>query len=263
VARAVFKLIIIFLCISLFIAFAFFTHLAALVFKFRKWNVLVSCVRFLCRILVKILSIEVEVCGDRSILQKKNIFFVGNHLSYLDVVVLNSLTYLIVVAKANISRWPFFGTMVSVAGTIFVERGKASRMNKYVERAVYFLDKGINILVFPEGTSTDGTRVLPIQSAFFSVPARTGSPVVPVAITYKSIDGAEINKSNKDKVYWYGDMSFVPHLFGILQLKGIKMKIEILPPLDISRMDAVDASLRRKELALLSRDSIAKALGVT
>ena len=139
------------------------------------------------RILCVILGIRVQVRGKRSDVTPT--LFVSNHVSYLDIVVTGSLVPTSFVAKAEVATWPFFSTLAKAQRTIFIERrtGKTSASRDEMLRR---LNTGDNLMLFPEGTSSDGTRVLPFRSALFGVAQlrRDDKPITvqPIAIALRA-----------------------------------------------------------------------------
>ena len=105
----------------------------------------------------------------------------------------------------------------------------------------------IDILLFPEGTSTNGERILPFQTVPFAAPLRNRSIILPVSIAYQSIDDEPVTVANRDLVYWYGDMEFSTHFWKLLSLRSIEVIVTIQPKIDCFRYK--DNSAGRKKLA--------------
>jgi 1-acyl-sn-glycerol-3-phosphate acyltransferase len=144
---------------------------------------------------------------------------VSNHLTYLDILVYSAARPFLFVAKSEVRRWPFLGTMARLGGTIFVERGsslQAAQASRQIEQS---LREGIPVLLFPEGTSSDGSAVLPFRSPLFDPAIRAGAPITAAAIRYHADDAAEA------QVTYWGDMVFVPHLFRTMCVKGLAAEI--------------------------------------
>ncbi len=129
------------------------------------------------RVVCVILGIRVRVHGQRSDLIPT--LYVCNHVSYLDIEVLGGLIPGSFVAKAEVATWPFFRTLAKAQRTIFIER-RSGKTSKSRDEMMERLNTGDNLMLFPEGTSSDGTRVLPFRSALFGVAQvrrpRSGSP---------------------------------------------------------------------------------------
>jgi 1-acyl-sn-glycerol-3-phosphate acyltransferase len=93
------------------------------------------------------------------------------------------------------------------------------------------LKKGLNVSIFPESTSTNGEQVLRFRKPLFVAALHAGAPVVPFCLNYRLVGGEKINKVLRDKIFWYGDMAFAPHLWALSGAGGIEMDITFLPPI--------------------------------
>ena len=109
------------------------------------------------------------------------------------------------------------------------------------------LKQEANLLLFPEGTSTNGEAMLPFQTVPLAAPLRNRSIIVPVTVTYKTIDDQPVTTANRDSVYWYGDMEFVTHFWNLLALREIEVLVTIQPKIDCFRYS--DNSVGRRKLA--------------
>ena len=189
------------------------------------------------RMVCFILGIRVRVHGRQS--QITPTLFVCNHVSYLDIEVLGGMVPGSFVAKAEVAGWPFFGWLAKAQRTIFVERvsGRASRSR---DEMLKRLDTGDNLMLFPEGTSSDGTRVLPFRSALFGVAQlrRNDRPIVvqPVAIAYTRLDGIPLGRYWRPLFAWFGDLDLVPHLWQMVCLGETQAVVTFFPPVDIDQL---------------------------
>ena len=161
----------------------------------------------------RVLGIRITTRGS----MPRSGLLVCNHLSYLDIVVLSSVHACAFVAKRDVAAWPLFGWLARAAGTIFVDREcRLSSLN-----AVGLLRDAIAggslVVLFPEGTSSDGTTVLPFKSALLESVVQLRSPVATAAIEYALDDG-----SVADEVCYWRDMTLVPHLLNLLFKREIR-----------------------------------------
>ena len=184
--------------------------------------------------------------------------FVGNHTSYIDIEVLSSLMPVSFIAKAEVARWPFFGTLARLQRTVFVDRRPRSTADQRDEIASR-LAAGDNLMLFPEGTSNDGNRTLPFYSALFSVAEQRLAgdrplPVQPVSIAYSELNGFPIGRSLRPLLAWYGDMELAPHLWCFAGLGRVKVVVEFHPTVTI------DQFASRKALAEHCRQTIAQGV---
>ena len=189
------------------------------------------------RMVCTILGIRVRIYGRRSTTTPT--LYVCNHVSYLDIEVLGGLIPGSFVAKAEVATWPFFSTLAKAQRTIFIERrsGKTSDSRDEMMRR---LNTGDNLMLFPEGTSSDGTRVLPFRSALFGVAQlrRNDRPIMvqPVAIAYTRLDGIPLGRYWRPLFAWFGDLDLVPHLWQMVCLGETEAIVTFFPPVDIDRL---------------------------
>jgi 1-acyl-sn-glycerol-3-phosphate acyltransferase len=140
---------------------------------------------------------------------------VGNHLSYLDVVILGAAMPCCIVSKIEIARWPFFGWAARRGGTIFIDRSSRASTAEVAKKISERLSVPVPILVFPEGTSTDGSVVLRFHSSLFDPVTVAGAPITAVSIRYVFHDG----NAERD-LCWFDDSLFLPHIWKALGASG-------------------------------------------
>lgn len=171
------------------------------------------------RLICRILGIRVTVRGGLA--STRPMLIVSNHSSYLDIEVLGSLIPGSFIAKAEIARWPFFGWLAKLQRSVFIER-RSSKAREHKDEIEKRLFEGDVLVLFPEGTSDDGNRVLPFRSALFSVAERRieGAPLVvqPLSLAYTRLDGMPMGRSFRPFFAWYGDMALTAHLWRMLGL---------------------------------------------
>jgi lyso-ornithine lipid O-acyltransferase len=175
------------------------------------------------------------------------VLFVSNHSSYLDITVLGALIPGSFIAKTEVAGWPFFGLLAKLQRTVFVERKARAEVGKQRDDIGGRLDAGDSLILFPEGTSSDGNRTLPFKTALFAVAARRIGDrpltVQPVSVTPTRLDGIPMGVAFRPFYAWYGDMDLAPHLWQVFQLGGMTVEIEFHPPVTI------DGFSSRKALA--------------
>jgi 1-acyl-sn-glycerol-3-phosphate acyltransferase len=168
---------------------------------------------------------------------------VCNHLSYLDILVLSSIQPCMFVAKRDVAGWPFFGWLARAAGTIFVDRKRKLSSSKVIELVQDAVAGGSVVVLFPEGTSSDGSTVLPFKSALLQSAVQLRCPVASAAIKYALDHG-----SVADEVCYWRDMTLVPHLFHLFFKREIRSSCSFSP----SRLRTGD----RKQVARELREEI-------
>lgn len=179
---------------------------------------------------VWLLGFRLSIAGTRS--RVAPTLFVANHVSFIDIEVLGAAIEGCFISKAEVARWPFFGWLAKLQRTVFVDRrvrSTADQRDAIRER----LDEADNLILFPEGTTGDGNRVLPFKSALFSVADYRGAHgplmVQPVSIAYVRLDGMPLGRFYRPFFAWYGDMEFAPHLWTMLGLGTVAVEVRFHP----------------------------------
>lgn len=198
------------------------------------------------------LGIRVTAYGERP-LSRAPLLIVANHLSYLDILVLFSSFPCRFITSVEVRDTPFLGWLCRCAGCLFVERREPRRIGSEVRAVASTLEGEEALVLFPEGTSGNGERVLPFKTSFLQCAIEAGATVAPVCLVYESIDGRSVDSANRDDVYWYGDMSFFPHLKRVMRLRRVEIGLHYLDAI------AVGPQTRRRELGEESYALIEKA----
>jgi 1-acyl-sn-glycerol-3-phosphate acyltransferase len=152
---------------------------------------------------------------------------VSNHLSYLDILLYSSVQPFVMVAKTEVRGWPLLGWLTAQAGTVYVERGGGPKTYPGVNAAMAEAYRsGLPVLFFPEGTTTDGAGVLPFRRGLFHSVLDNGVSLRTAALRY-SLQNAALNcgASVEQDVCWWGEMGFTSHLFRLLGLRGLSVKV--------------------------------------
>jgi 1-acyl-sn-glycerol-3-phosphate acyltransferase len=204
----------------------------------------------------RILRIDITVRGSNACLKESGNLIVSNHQSYLDGVILASLFPLAFVSKLQVKSWPIFGLMAWIGGTVFIKRENKLESIAALEKIINILKSKVNVLIFPEGTSTDGSKVLPFQSIFFQAPILSRARIIPITIQYTKINSQNISLLNRDRVCWYGQIKFFKHILELVKLNNIAAEIKIHPEIKIESVSG--DSKFRKELSRMCREVILK-----
>lgn len=188
------------------------------------------------RIVLRLSGVTATVTGEP--VRNRPVLFVANHASYLDIVLLGSLLPCSFVAKSEVRGWPVFGWLAVLQHTVFVKRDPrqaASQMQIMKDR----LAEGGALVLFPEGTSSDGGGVLPfksslLQAATIEFPETGEIEVQPVSIAYTRLDGMPVGRAFRPYYTWYGDMELAPHLIAWLGLGKLGVDLIFHAPVRLS-----------------------------
>jgi 1-acyl-sn-glycerol-3-phosphate acyltransferase len=145
---------------------------------------------------------------------------ISNHLSYLDILAICATTPAVFVSKAEVRRWPLFGWLAALGGTVFVERERRTHVGEVNREIQAALDEGVLVVIFPEGTSSNGETVLPFRTSLLEPAARGGHELATGWIHYDLADG-----DAKQEVCYWGDHSFFSHLINLLGKKSVRATI--------------------------------------
>ena len=184
------------------------------------------------------------------------VVFVSNHSSWLDVAVLGGRLPGCFVAKEEVGTWPVISTIARLGRTLYVRRSRSST-GRERDDMVARLKGGDNLILFPEGTTSDGSRVLPFRSAFLSIAEMPVTPegktpiVQPVSVVYDRLAGLPAGRSSRALFAWYGDMEIGSHFWQLAQHKGLRATVLLHQPIDPARFAS------RKELNAACWDIVA------
>ncbi|PCJ91508.1 MAG: 1-acyl-sn-glycerol-3-phosphate acyltransferase [Hyphomicrobiales bacterium] len=171
------------------------------------------------------------------------VLYLSNHTSWLDIVALSNTAPLSFVAKSEVSSWPVFASLAKWQRTIFVERDRRSRTGVALGQMVQRLEDHDALVLFPEGTSSDGWNLLPFKSALIGAVVETATRmeahdvdlyVQPVAVAYTKLHGIALGRMEADYAAWIGDIDLIPHLWRILKTGGLEAQIHFGEPVEIN-----------------------------
>ncbi len=200
--------------------------------------------------LLKIFHIQLRVVGADKLVSTPYLM-ASNHISWLDIQVINAFKPVRFVAKSEVRGWPVFGWMAAQLGTVFIRRDSARHARQVVDQIAAVL-KIESVCIFPEGTSTAGESVLPFKPNLFESAILAQAPVIPMAIAYRSRStGLRTNAPA-----FIGEMGLVESISNVIGNQDIEVHLNLLEPYLICNAAIPD----RKELALYCQESIAKTL---
>ncbi len=218
--------------------------------------------RQVCRLLGVKLKIDGAVAQDRPVL------LISNHTSWLDIPVLSAVAPLSFVAKKEVGTWPFVASLARLQRTVFVDRQRRMDVDQTTTEITRRLDQGDTVVLFAEGTSSDGNRVLPFKTSLFAAakpptwrrnstedsvaaPTRDSRAVVQtLSLVYTKLYGIPLSRGERPLVGWFGDMEMQSHAWRLLKAGPLDVEIRISPPVPL------DAYTDRKALAHASEDLV-------
>lgn len=194
--------------------------------------------------LLKKLNFEVSVFGyDRKVHDAENFLIVSNHMSYLDPLIMMTAIPSLFITSVDMGEVPGLGQICRAGGCIFVERRNRNAVDRDLGQMNQALASGLNVTIYPEGTSSNGKTVLPFKKSLLMAAVAARRRVLPVVLKYVEIDGLPFSSANADSVCWHGDMTFLPHFIKLMKLKSLKAELYFLEPIE------THSELTRDELA--------------
>ena len=172
------------------------------------------------------------------------VLFVANHVSWADIPVLGARIRAAFIAKSEVGGWGMVGWLATLARTVYVERSRRASAGEQRDVIAERLDRGDSLILFPEGTNSDGTRVLPFKSSLFAVADGHDDMLIqPVTIAYTRVNGMPVTRERLPDLAWIGDTELMPHAMAFMRLG--KVRAEIIFHAPVRRADFAD----RKALA--------------
>ena len=191
------------------------------------------------------------------LLNQKSCLVVANHVSYIDIMVLSSIHPFVFVTSVEMGANPFLGDITRMGGSLYTNRKTFVSLPQEIEKFAAAIRAGFNVVLFPEGTSTDGSDLRPFRSSLFETAIKANADILPVCIKYTKIDGEPRSEANRDLVCWYGDMSFTPHFMKLLG-RSLEAEIHILEPIacgtQVKRQKLADEAYERLREEYLRQD---------
>jgi len=204
----------------------------------RYWHVLP---RMWHRTTCRLIGIRIERLAPRR--HGKPVLYVANHISWLDILVLGGvLPKASFVAKAEVQSWGVFGWLAGLHRTLYVDRARRSASAAQRDSLAERVQEGSSLILFPEGTSTDGMRVLKFKSSLFSVAERADEAahhdliIQPITLAYTEVNGMPLTRALKPIVAWLGDAELVGHLKALIGVGRLSATVEFHEPVTFTDM---------------------------
>ncbi len=201
-------------------------------------------------------GVRIRELGKRS--ADDPVLILSNHVSWLDICVITALTPVVFVAKSEVARWPVFGWLAKLQRTIFIERERRQKTGAATQEIAGRLLGGDAVVLFAEGTSSDGVRILPFRSALIGAvhhalgdsTHHTRITVQPMSLAYMRFGGLPVGRALRERVAWYGDADLIPNFIGILAAGAVDVTVTW------GEAVSYDMSADRKQIARAAEMSV-------
>lgn len=204
----------------------------ALVDRYGAKKRLIQLAHLYAKFVLKLFGISYHVTNKQQDKNKKTgQLIVSNHMSYLDALVMMALRPVCFVTSIEMKQTPVLGQICEAGGCLYVERRSREGLSEEIKDITRALKAGLDVVIFPEATSTNGEAIKRFKRPLFQAAIDSGAAIVPQTINYSAINKKAVTTANRDYVCWYGDMTFFPHLMSVLRQKSIDVELTLSPPL--------------------------------
>lgn len=152
---------------------------------------------------------------------------VSNHLSYIDVLVISAFAPSVFITSVELKHTALLGALARLSRSIFVERRKPSGLKREIEDIALALGQGLPVVLFPEGTTSNGDRVQPFKNSLFDAVVQTQADILPICFRYTRVNNERLTPDNRDLIFYYGGVTFLEHFLRFLSLRSID--VEVIP----------------------------------
>ncbi len=232
-------------CVRLLLHFMWMGFGAAVIYRFSDTSRRLQLRQRWSRQVLAILGIRLDMAATSP---SRGRLIVANHISWLDIFAINALRPAAFIAKAEIRRWPFFGWLAVRNDTVFLQRGSRQHARIVNEEINALLNADLDVAVFPEGRTSDGTRVLDFHAALLQPAIESGRPILPLAISYHDESGQRSHAPT------FADVSLPHCFFAILACRSLTARLSTLPEIHT-------AGQSRREISRAAHNAIATRLG--
>ncbi len=201
----------------------------------------------------------IKISSSGTVDQTRSVLLVANHTSWLDIPVLSAVAPVSFVAKKEVSDWPFVSWLARLQRSVFIDREKRGDVSRAMNAILDRLANGECIVLFPEGTSSDGNRVLNFRTSLFAAakpPEKFARAldqdvvVQTVAVVYRHLHGVPLSRAERTKISWYGDMDMLSHAWSYLKAGPLDVVVAIGAP------QSLESYKDRKDLARRTEDDV-------
>ncbi len=248
--RIFFKLPGLLFLVTLYIIFACFIALLPAGATMRR-ALLIKNTSFGSRLMLRLLGVRLRVKHREQLHDRRTArLVVANHVSYIDVLVIAAIAPSVFITSVELGDTLVLGVLARLAGSIFVERRKASNLKNEISIIHRVLRDSFRVVLFPEGTTSDGNQIQPFKKSLFHAAILAHADILPLCIRYTGVNGEPISTHNRDSVFYYGGMSFFRHFPRLLSLASVDVEITSLNIISTQGTDT------RKDLAIRAYDQI-------
>lgn len=180
--------------------------------------------------------------------KSKHFLIVSNHLGFFDIFFMAAGTPTLFVTSVEMRETPVLGLLTEMGGCLYVERRSRENIQNEIKEIENALNEGFNVVVYPEGTSGDGSKVLPFKKSLLTACNNSEANIMPVVLNYRKINGETVQDKFRDWICWYGEASFASSLWKASQISSAEIELEFLEEVHVSKeTDRRDVAARAEQ----------------
>lgn len=181
---------------------------------------------------LKALNVELKISNPPS--NQHTYLVVSNHLGYLDIFAVAASIPSLFVTSVEMKETPFLGLLTEMGGCMYVERRSRTNILNEIKEIEAALNDGFNVVIYPEGRSTNGEKVLPFKKSLLTACADSTANIMPVVVNFKSVNNEPIQRKHRDWLCWYDNMPFVTSVWNATQIKHCEMSLDFLEVIPVN-----------------------------
>ncbi len=175
---------------------------------------------------LKALNVELKVTNPP--MQDQTYLIVSNHLGYLDIFAIAAAIPSLFVTSVEMKETPFLGWLTEMGGCMYVERRNRNNILSEIKEIEAALNDGFNVVLYPEGRSTNGEKVLPFKKSLLMACADSNAHVMPAVVNFRFVNGEPVQSKHRDWLCWYDDMPFITSIWNATQINHCLMTLDFL-----------------------------------
>lgn len=224
--RALLRLVLSFIVITTYLIQGSFLYLIMHDPDLRRQKLILSVQKY-CAYLLNIFSVKV-IC-HHPLPQDEKSLLVGNHVGFVDILCLETLTPAVFITSKEMRRTPGLGQLCEVAGCVYVDRVNRMKIYHELKDLVSVLKKGFRVVLYAESVASNGEAVLPFKKTLMTAAGQAEVPIRPFVFNFRQVNGQAVTLKYRDSLCWYGDQSFAGSIWRLVQLDSVVCEIEFLP----------------------------------
>ncbi len=192
----------------------------------------IKIVRWTSALGLRVLGVRVTLINRPQ--RDRRFLLVGNHLGFLDIMITARAVPALFVTSNEMKEMPVLGLLTEMAGCLYVERRSRDNIPNEIKNITSALNDGFNVVLYPEGTSSDGQAVLPFKKSMLTAAGQSEANILPMCLNYVRVNGAPMSDKYRDHIFWYGDLGFLECAWRLVQLKSVEAELIFLEEVVVS-----------------------------